>query len=353
MTGRICFIHAGTGKTGSSAIQYALTKLHDELLDRGYDYPDISENFYKALAHKPTTGNAGIVAAKVRDGRLDEAVELLRPLAGDPHHLILSCEGFSNYRPELLKGFGESLRSLGYEPRCLVFFRPQADRIVSSYLQQVKTMKVPNDSTLDEYAAQLVSREKISNRYNWLVRAENLERAFGDLTVKWYPAVTRSGPLGVMQATFDWLGVRSLLDAAAMDVQTINPTPGREALQVLRQVNASGRGGKRFADLLLLEAHRKKMLGSKVALSPELAQRIHDEYSASNLQLITRYCRDVSPAELVLRVAPAEDVDENLVSRLEQMANEIAPAAAERKVEGRRRAGRRRRSRNASAARVA
>ena len=157
-----------------------------------------------------------------------------------------------------------------------------------------------------------------------------------------------------MRATFDWLGVRSVLDAVDIDVQTINPTPGREALEVLRRVNASGRGGKRFADLLLLDAHRKKMLGSKVALSPELAQRIHDEYSASNLQLITRYCRDVPPAELVLRVAPAEDVDVNLVARLEQLANEIAPAAAERKVEGRKRAGRRRRRlRGASAAQVA
>src|SRR5690606_19528518 len=137
MTGRICYLHVGTGKTGSSAIQYALTRAHDALRIQGYLYPHAARNFQAVLAGKTTAGNAIRITELLRNEDPDAEARIVAAYRNRPHHVIWSCEGLANRRGDVLKEFGAALRSLGYTTRCLVFFRPQADMIVSSYLQQV------------------------------------------------------------------------------------------------------------------------------------------------------------------------------------------------------------------------
>ena len=296
---RICFLHVGTGKTGSSAIQYALTRAHETLLEEGYLYPDASENFERVLAGQPTGGNAGTIAKTLRAAGPDGALDLVRPYAEKPHHLVLSCEGFSNYAPALLAEFGSGLQALGYDTKCLVFFRPQAEMIVSSYLQQVKSNKLDLGVDLKNYVAQQLTPENIQKKWNWYARARKLEKAFGhqSVTVKWYQSTARLGPTGGVKATFSWLGLPSLDDSSVSDVPVVNPTPGREALVILQSANSHGLGGKKFADEFLSQAFRAGLLSSKVSLTGELLHQIDAATRQGNADLLERYCPDLAVSD--------------------------------------------------------
>src|SRR5690606_19003759 len=235
---------------------------HDALRIQGYLYPDDARNFQAVLAGKPTAGNAIRINKLQRNEDPDAAARIVAAYRNRPHHVIWSCEGLANRRGDGLKEFGAALRSLGYTTRCLVFFRPQADMIVSSYLQQVKSGRV--DVGLETYVSRKFG-DRLGQRWNWLGRVEKLRDAFDDLKVVWYPNARRKGPSGVVDAAFEWLGLEPPADQPP---RIVNPTPGREALHVLRKY---GNGRKYFADAFLAEAERLNLLGSPVRLSPETA----------------------------------------------------------------------------------
>jgi hypothetical protein len=194
--------------------------------------------------------------------------------------------------------------------------------VVSSYLQRVKSNKVRGSVELDDYARGKFAEVPLNPRWNWYAKARMLERAFGDVTVEWYPAVAKHGSTGVVQATFAWLGFES--SVAPEDAPIVNPTPGQEALAVLRRANAQGAGGKWFADALLLEAYRRNLLGQKVTLSPPVAEEIEAKTLESNTALLARYCPQVSPCEMVVRRPCANGAaDEEMISRLEEIAERI------------------------------
>jgi hypothetical protein len=340
MSDRICYVHAGTGKTGSSAIQYALTKAGDDLLEHDYLYPDIASNFQQVLDFKPTAGNARRVYRLVLSGRTDQAIDLVRPYKLQPFHLILSCEGFSNAPTEYLAKFCEGLRNFGYTTRCLIFFRFQHDFVVSSYLQKVKSDKIERSQTLQEYA--LSHYRGAGHPFDWLNRVRRLERAFGDVTVKWYPAVARQGPNGVVDAAFQWLGLRSL--AGATGARIVNPTPGLEALHVLQRINAQGLGSRPVADQILMRAHAEGLLGSKVVLDNETTRISHSAMYDSNVALLERYCPDLSPAEeLKLPEFSAEQpsLDPEIVNRLDAIVAEVIAQTKDGTLDPRRRRARR------------
>lgn len=322
MNDRVCYLHVGTGKTGSSAIQFALARAHDLLKAHGYLYPDAADNFCQALAGMPTAGNARDIIMALRAGSIENAMRQIEPYAADQRHLVLSSEGFANRRAEMWALFASRLRELGYRPKCLVFFRPHSELAVSSYLQLVKSQRT--SSSLSEHVSRSLQR-------SWLAMAEKLEHAVGksNLTVKWYPAVRRQGSDAVVRATFDWLDAGSLYDWAKLSQAEaiINPTPGREALQILRVVNASGLGGRQaFADEFLSIAKDQDLLGSKVTLDPSDLNRIHAATFEDNQLLLRRYCPDLSPErEVALPVADASEqpLDLKILRKLKNIARDL------------------------------
>jgi hypothetical protein len=328
MVGRICYLHVGTGKTGSSAIQYALTRAQHALRARGYLYPDAAANFRHVMAGWPTAGNAAGIERLLREERIDEAIALIRPYAKNTQHLILSCEGFANRSASSLEKFAGAVRGLGYATKCLVFFRPQHEMVVSSYLQEVKVDKVAKGTTLEEYVARQLKSQWITRRWNWEERAEKLEQAFGDITVKWYPAVRRTGPAGVVEVALDWLGVHGLDgdERSASSDFIMNPTPGREAVLVLQAVNAGGFGGKKFADELLSKAQELGILGSKIELDRSILETIDASMRETNARMIARYCPELSPRD-ELQLPPALDqqreVDRRVLNDLVGIASEL------------------------------
>ena len=327
MSNRTCYLHLGTGKTGSSAIQYALTRAESMLTANGYLYPDLAKNFSKVLAGIPTTGNGKPVNAALHDCDPEAAIAAIEPYIADPRHLILSCEGFANAPGEAWSEFAARLRSLGYTAKGLVFFRPQTEFLVSSYLQQVKAARL--DISLSQYI-NAMSAKRQGGR-NWLARAQKLESALGSgaLTVKWYPAVRRHGPEALLRTMFEWLGTSfEYQDIPSVKGGTIiNPTPGQEALLVLQDLNAGGLGGRsKIADEFLRRAQAQRLLGKKVMLTHDERKQIHAATVADNELLLRRYCPELSPdAELALPEVEAEpgQPDEEIVRKLRIIADDI------------------------------
>jgi hypothetical protein len=336
MMDRVCYLHVGTGKTGSSAIQYALTAAADDLSQRGYLYPDVTGNFDAVRAHRPTAGNGSKVLAALGRDEAERALSIIEPYAARPEHLVLSCEGFSNYafKPPL-RELADGLRQLGYRTSALVFFRPQTERVVSSYLQQVKSCKV--EGSLADYAASQLSRPTFERAWNYYRRAQRLAGLLDELTVKWYPAMKRAGPNGVIEAAFHWLGVPLSREWLPPQYETINPSPGREALVVLQKANDEGRGGKRFADALLMKAQAAGLLGSRITLDRKSYETFRAATLETNRSLLTRFCPDLSVRAELEEAPPPDDtsavpIDEGVVRELEKIAASLGDLAGPRHV---------------------
>jgi hypothetical protein len=216
---------------------------------------------------------------------------------------------------------------LGYDIRCLVFFRPQVEVVVSRYLQRVKANNT-SGNTLDDYVEQMLSLGEFATTWNWYACAQKLDKAFGDenVTVKWYPSVTRRESPGVVNATLDWMGVALPNSFLVTHDKIINPTPGREALAVLERLNSRGFGSKDFSDTFLIEAHRQGMLGSKVMLSSSLFKRVESATCHSNVKLLEHYCPELS-VENELRSSVSRQkmdaIDKNKIEKLTKIASNI------------------------------
>jgi hypothetical protein len=328
MSARKCFLHVGTGKTGSSAIQYAFTKHQSALLKAGFSYPDAARNFDNVLAGKPTAGNALRINKLLHEENVAGALKLVEPYAKRPEHLVLSCEALWHYPPQVFDPFIEGVRSLGYTPEGLVFFRPQVEQIVSSYLQQVKADKARARVDLDKYVLQLGAVGS-GRQMNWFVRAQELETAFGPshLRVEWYPAVRRGGPTAVQAAAFDWLGAGSLYAPSESNFQQIvNPTPGREALLLLQRANAAGVGSKEFADEFLQKAHVAGIVGTKVTLGESASRHIMKATLDSNTRLLRQYCPNLDATQELAshRIGDVDvPLDQTILAKLRQIASEV------------------------------
>jgi hypothetical protein len=312
------FVHAGTAKTGTSAVQSAFTEHRQALERQGYQYPDLAGKFERAGAGLPTTGNASVLLRLIKDGAIDEALATLKPYQGK--HLILSHEAFANIartNDEAVLRFVDGARELGFEPSALVMFRPQTEFIPSFYLQQIKENKTA--LRLEEYLSEDATPFRLRSRYNWLRYAKPMKEAFGPgLKVMWYPAVTRGQ--GVVAEAFRWLR----LDPPPTQARLVNPSPGAEPLAVLRAANEAGDGGRKLADRFLVEAEKRGWLGHKVALGEADVRRIEEATYPTNERLLRRFCPGLSIDEELApaKVVPAQ-MDQALVARLEGLAREL------------------------------
>lgn len=120
------YIHIGTSKTGSSAIQNFLLTNKELLLKEGYYYPE-----HKLDKNNISGGNASKLMTFLKDGEISEAKKEYQQLINcNVENIILSCES--------LYGIPKELSLIAPEARIIVYIRNQIDRIQSSYNQSVK-----------------------------------------------------------------------------------------------------------------------------------------------------------------------------------------------------------------------
>lgn len=140
--GRVCVIHTGLHKTGTSAVQARLAASAGALAAAGILYPAAGRS--KGAEASPAHHR---IAATILNGAADAAGEralqgLAAEIAHTPHRaLVISSELVSS---SLLKR--EPFRvpayfaALGYRVKLLTYLRQQGDFLVSRYVQRVKTL---------------------------------------------------------------------------------------------------------------------------------------------------------------------------------------------------------------------
>jgi hypothetical protein len=320
MNERICFLHVGTGKTGSSTFQYALAANCDDLLSRGYSFPDIGTNFQRMKKGRPTNGNGSRVGGALYKSNVKAATAVVRRFRSEPHHLILSNEALYKAPGPAMREFCDAIREMGYLVKCLVIFRPHTEMAVSAFVQYVKSRHYDGVTDLARY----VRYRGYGSGRNWLAYAEHLEQAVGreNLTVRWLPAIRRSG--GIIQTGFKWLG----LPPPAIEIPDINPTVGLEAYIIVHMLRSANLCGRSVLDDLILRAQEEGLLGAPIVLDYELALEIHEHTKKSNAALLQRYCPGLSAEEELKPPQPRVEATPDLgkVRQLAMIAEQMLVA---------------------------
>ena len=136
---RICFLHIGTHKTGTSSLQTLLDS-NELCLERNGIFIPRSGRALPHVGHRDL--GVGI------DGRRT-IQPCLRRVAGGPWRNSLTqfaggvsvvSEDFEylHRSPESLRRIRQNLNSIGYQVRVVVYRRPQADYIESLYVELLK-----------------------------------------------------------------------------------------------------------------------------------------------------------------------------------------------------------------------
>lgn len=143
------YIHIGTSKTGSSAIQNFLLQNKEALLAEGYYYPE-----HKLDNNNISGGNASKLMTLLREGDIDKAkIEYEQLIKCDVENIILSCESLYSVPKEL------SL--IAPEANVVVYIRNQLDRIQSSYNQSVKKHQMV--LSIDDWITKIINDKNESN----------------------------------------------------------------------------------------------------------------------------------------------------------------------------------------------
>lgn len=137
MRDRVCFVHVGTHKTGTTAIQRFLAANEAALADEGIAYPRAG----RLSASYP--GHHNIAFELYGDPRFDESLgtlaDVLRELTG-AERICLSSEDleYLHTRPAALIALRDAIASAGYHPVVVIYLRAQGEYLESLYAEDVK-----------------------------------------------------------------------------------------------------------------------------------------------------------------------------------------------------------------------
>ncbi len=171
MSERICVVHVGTHKTGTTSLQYFL-QTNDAALARA------GLHFAKTGWYGVVPGNHNVAWELVRGERGPNIGGIFAELGAVETSSILSSEEFSllHDRPEALTILAEGIRASGARPRALLYLRAQAEFLESLFVEQIKHGAVrPLGALIDEVIRTGIYRLPESNV---AVEYGAIERAF-------------------------------------------------------------------------------------------------------------------------------------------------------------------------------
>jgi hypothetical protein len=136
MTKRICYIHVGPHKTGTTSIQWFLQENGAELLKHGYFVPESETK--RDAHHALAEGLAGLDLGEHREPLVARSITAI---AETPAQAIIisseALEGLFRNRQNT-KAFFNRLEELNLQPKLILFPRNQPQWINSSYASTVK-----------------------------------------------------------------------------------------------------------------------------------------------------------------------------------------------------------------------
>ena len=139
MTTRVCYVHVGPHKTGTTSIQWFLQENRAELLRHGYFVPESETK--RGAHHALAEGLAGLDVGKHRDPLVARSIAAI---AETPAQAIIisseALEGLFRNRQNV-EAFFNRIRELNLEPKLILFPRNQPQWINSSYASTVTAFR--------------------------------------------------------------------------------------------------------------------------------------------------------------------------------------------------------------------
>ncbi|GAB0117032.1 hypothetical protein Acid7E03_11040 [Acidisoma sp. 7E03] len=221
-------LHAGTPKTGTTALQSFLHGHHDTLLERGILYPRIGVTPPPEPKHQWMVGTV-IDEDAHRFGAYMRAA--LRETREDTHTIILSAEGLFHRWWDFTESGRAILRGLGdqFDVSVWVFFREPVSFLRSFYVQMLKNPR--NCGPFygrDVAVGQMLSHPRFAIHFDYARYIEEVDALLGDGTVR--PFRYRGDTVADVLAA---LGLEPFDDGG----ERANVTLGSVGVQLLRRVN--------------------------------------------------------------------------------------------------------------------
>lgn len=140
MARRVCYIHAGPHKSGTTAIQWFLQENRPELLNHGYFVPESETK--RGAHHALVEGLAGLDIGQHRESLVDRSVRALSETPAEA--IIISSEALEGIleSPQHARAFFGRIADLNLEPKLILFPRNQPQWINSSYASSVKSFRL-------------------------------------------------------------------------------------------------------------------------------------------------------------------------------------------------------------------
>src|SRR3982750_3268740 len=139
MRKRICYIHVGPHKSGTTSIQWFLQQNRTELLKHGYF---VAESETKGGAHHALAeGLAGLDVGEHRQPLVTKSIRAIAETASEA--IIISSEALEGIleNQKHAKIFFSQVRKLNFEPKLVLFPRNQPQWINSSYAFSIMSFR--------------------------------------------------------------------------------------------------------------------------------------------------------------------------------------------------------------------
>src|ERR1043166_8272267 len=172
MTKRVCYIHVGPHKSGTTSIQWFLQENRAELLKHGYFVPESETK--RGAHHTLAESFAGLDVGEHRQALVNRSI---RAIAETPAAAIVisseALEGLLRNRHHT-KAFFDRLAALDLQPKLILFPRNQPQWINSSYSSMVTNFR-RSDSFQDSASGFAISPDATFSRWIDLAETHNAE----------------------------------------------------------------------------------------------------------------------------------------------------------------------------------
>lgn len=139
MARRICYLHVGPHKSGTTSIQWFLQENRTELLKHGYFVPESETK--RGAHHTLAEGLAGLDVGEHREPLVARSIRAIAETSAGA--IIISSEALEGLlrNRQQTEAFFNRIRELNLEPTLILFPRNQPQWINSSYASTVKSFR--------------------------------------------------------------------------------------------------------------------------------------------------------------------------------------------------------------------
>jgi len=281
VTTRVCHIHVGPHKTGTTSIQWFLQENRAELLTHGYFVPESETR--RGAHHALVEKLAGLEVGEHREPLVAKSIEAI---AETPAEAIIisseALEGIMRSRQHA-RAFFNRIGELNLEPKLILFPRNQPQWINSSYANSVKSFR--RSDSFGPCALGFGQSPDASRFSRWIELAE----AHGaELIARPFTKATIGD--GVIPEFLRSIGIISLhfRDAEIRRNEAVGPFTVSVAREVLRSLREPGKQltwlqAKQCKDHLADYLRQKGFTdGGYCGLSTAIARQLEEQLRSDN-----------------------------------------------------------------------